>query len=476
MKKNILLCFATIALFSHEIYSQSPTATIALWKNDAKGAYTIIHDDYGTSVVDGIWQYADTIAFNRGLKITFGAIAIECETHRNIKGYINPYGYAKNVMIDLHHHEIINHSHTHSCAVNRGWSPCDVTGWGETVGTSEWNTELVNSNNSILTGTGVAPKFYIYPYDQFTDTANSKLQSMGYIGSRTGWSIDGVQRSYPRFGYEANDLGDFYPDDKGFFRTSVQVFDDADGLKNDAGQLSTLNLGVDSAIMYGEWANRELHNVGNSGWGTVRVAPYRNHLNYVKSKVQSGDLWMGTVSEILTYQMQKLKFIPSASYSANSQVTTVNFADSKPEIAVNVADYLAPLTIKTPVTVIVDMAGMSEQWIVMQNNTSITDFTQKNGKLYINVYPHLGPLEIFKISLLSAYESNVLHRNIYPNPTTSVLNIEGDVKLVRILDLQGVEIKRDCKNTIDVSDLQDGVYLLKIDSSPLFQKFVKCAQ
>ena len=44
------------------LFAQNPTGYIATWKSDVDAAYTIIHDDYGAAVVDGIWQYADTIA------------------------------------------------------------------------------------------------------------------------------------------------------------------------------------------------------------------------------------------------------------------------------------------------------------------------------------------------------------------------------------------------------------------------------
>ncbi len=464
------------ALISLNAIGQSPSASIALWKNNAKGAYSVIHDDYGDAGVDGIWQYADTMYFNRSLKFTFGAITSACEATRAIKSYNSPYAYAKTVMIGQHHHEIINHSHTHTCSLNRGWSPCDVTGWGEDVGSPEWDMQLATSNQSIIDNTNSTPRFFIYPYDQFTDTANSALAAMGYIGSRTGWHIDGAQRPYPRWGYETNDLSDFYPNKDGFFRTSVQVFDDVDRAKNDAGQISALNVTVDTAIMYGGWCNRELHNVGNSGWGAVRVAPYRSHLNYVKSKVNSGDLWVGTVSEILTYQMQKLKFTPSAFYDNISMITTVTFANAHPEIDVDVATYLAPLEIKTSATVIVDMDGMDEAWVVMQNNTNITDFTKKNGKLYINVYPHLGPLQIFKSSLTSVYENAVTQRKLYPNPAVNELHIEGNVYQATIYDVQGMQVKQASNNTIDISDLNDGVYMVKIDASPVYFKFVKCTK
>lgn len=74
MRKNFYLLMC-VALFSFAAKAQNPSSTIASWKNDAKGAYSIIHDDYGDVGVDGIWQYADTMCYNRSLKFTFGAIS-----------------------------------------------------------------------------------------------------------------------------------------------------------------------------------------------------------------------------------------------------------------------------------------------------------------------------------------------------------------------------------------------------------------
>jgi len=104
-------------------------------------------------------------------------------------------------MMAQHNQEIINHSHTHTCAVGRGWSPCDGVGWGEVLGTAIWNTQLNTSHSSIIAGTGFQPRYFIFPYDQFTDAANTELYNKGYLGSRTGWSVDGVHTSFYKYGY-----------------------------------------------------------------------------------------------------------------------------------------------------------------------------------------------------------------------------------------------------------------------------------
>ena len=479
MKKLSLLSGLILAI-SASLSAQNVPVKLSNWKNGAKGAYSIIHDDYGNGGVDGIWQYADTIASNRNLKFTFGAISGDCENFRNINGQPSPYAYAKNVMIPLHGHEIINHTHTHNCAVNRGWSPCDGTGWGQVKNSANWQTELYTSHNSIKTNTGYQPRYFIYPYDQFTDLANTELEALGYIGSRTGWSVDGVHADFYKFGYEANDENLFKPNSTGFFRTSVQVFDDVDAAKSNADQTLELNNPVDEAILNSSWANRELHNVGSSGWGHVEVPAYRAHLNYVKSKVTSGDLWMGTVSEIITYQIQKLSYVPTATADVINKRILVSFADDKSVVNVNMNNYLTPLAVKTSVTVEIDISNYTSlidfgKIYIMQGSKSITDFKIKNNKLYVNVYPHEGSFIIYPDINIGIEKDGITNLSIFPNPATEVVNIESDIDItdVKIFDLVGNLKLTGNSKQISISSLESGVYFIKINNINHHFKFIK---
>ena len=415
------------------VLTQTPSGEISIWKNGAKGAYTIIHDDYGDSGVDGIWKYADTICYNRGIKFTFGAIANQCETQRSVNGYSTPYGFAKNVMMDMHNHEIISHSHTHDCAVgNAGWSPCDANpgqAWGEDYGGANFHQQIVEAHNSIEVNTGFSPKYYIYPYDRFTDAANDTLKSMGYLGSRTGWDSPRVgdskyyRNGYTWSGYNNSDGGSYPPDADGFFRTSVQVFDDIDQARSIQGQINVLNNEVNNAINNSLWSNRELHNVGPTGWGTVSIDAYRSHINYVKQKVDVGDLWVGTVSEFLTYQMQKLKYSPNVNYDQINNKILVSWNIINPQYNVNISSYLADLKIKSPITLIINMDGLSASWSVKQGNMAITDFTESNGKMFINVYPTDGNVEIYESGNLTNKAPYV--ENSISNYTSLALNFSS---------------------------------------------------
>ncbi|MFT6715618.1 MAG: hypothetical protein ACJA0Q_000245 [Saprospiraceae bacterium] len=475
--KNFLTLFCVFVCIL--LTAQTVPSSIANWKNNAKGAYSIIHDDYGNSGVDGIWQYADTIASNRGLKFTFGAISGDCEEARNINGYSSPYDYAKNVMMAQHDHEIINHSHTHTCAVARGWSPCGATGWGEMVGSPMWNTELNTSHTSIIAGTGFQPRYFIYPYDQFTDAANAELYSKGYIGSRTGWHADGIHTPFYKNGYEANDENLFKPDASGFFRTSVQVFDNIDQGNSESGQTAELNSVADNAIANNEWGNRELHNVGAGGWGSVLVTAYRDHLNYVQSKVSSGDLWMPTVSEALTYQIQKLVYTPVGNYDGGTKKITVTFTEDHSSITADVGTYLGALTIKTPVTIMLDVSayvGLIDftKAVVKQGATNIDAFTLDGNTFFVNLYPSDGSFTIEEDIPMSSFTvANHDEFSLYPNPANDVIYVRGEVNKISVFSSAGLELMVSNNNQVDLSALSSGVYFIRINNTSSLKKFVK---
>lgn len=61
--------------------------------------------------------------------------------------------------------------------------------------------------------------------------------------------------------------------------------------------------------------------------------------------------------------------------------------------------------------------------------------------------------------------------SVYPNPATDIINIVGDYENVKIMDINGQFLKINVKNNqIDVSNLPNGMYLLKIGDC--FEKIV----
>lgn len=65
--------------------------------------------------------------------------------------------------------------------------------------------------------------------------------------------------------------------------------------------------------------------------------------------------------------------------------------------------------------------------------------------------------------------------NVYPNPAIDYITIEGEISIVNIFDLTGRIVKTSKTNTIDVSDLTFGTYILQTKTDNIIKtaKFVK---
>lgn len=436
-------CFLFTFFLPLMLFAQPPVS-ITTWKNGASGCYNIIHDDFGSNLVIGINNYADTMTFNRGIKITFGAITEECESKPEM------YVKAKS-MINDHGHEIINHSHTHTCAVSQSW--CTTKFWAEPA-TEDFAMEIDLSSELIRTKTDVDPKFFIYPYDQFNETANNYLKSKGYIGSRTG-------------AYNSNSSANFLPDADGFFKTAFVV----DVVENKA---INLNERVQEAINQKRWINRELHNVGDDGWGHVTVDEYRDHLNFVKTKMDAGELWVGTISEILTYRIQRIKYTPSSIYNAGTETITVNWNNNN---TFNIESYLQPLKFKSPITLSVDITNYPGNYHITQNGNEITDYHIKNNSILINVYPHNGPVVLTKTALSANEEKFLNELYFYPMPASGELKCNKSFEhfSIQVLDITGrnTDLNLTEAEFIDISSLPEGIYFINLKGKSGISKVYK---
>lgn len=464
-------CFLVLSVFSiGEIFSQNISAEITTWKNDAKGAYSIVHDDYGLSGADGIWQYADTIAYNRGIKFVFGAYTYLCESRGvSPNGYDDLYDYAKTVMIDIHGHEIANHSYEHTSAVDLSWTPAG-SGWGETPIDTDMDKEIDQAHQSIIDGTGITPKYYVYPYDQFTNAANIRLEELGYIGSRTGWSggsPDDANDGYHVYNYENSDVSTFYPNERGFFRNGVEVFNDSDAQLSWEDQLEELNNEIDNVISNNLYANREFHNVGNSGWGHVKIDAYRGHMDYLQEKVEAGDLWVGTCSEIFTYQIQKLNY--SLRTVALDDYHAVVIFNNESDI--DIGEYLDPLFVKSPVTIKVDLSDyndLSNVVVIQKGDTLNHQLSSKT--LMIDAYPHEGTLSIHNLDGITITGNNeeLLSSSVKvsPNPFSNngfkVTSDIGVIKRITAYNSLG-EFIETSEETLLGAEWDTGTYFLNVE-------------
>ncbi len=351
MKHITSLLILTVLTFNS--IAQSVPTNITTWKDNAKSAYTLTHDDFGLGNVNGIENYADTIAFNRGIKIAFGAVPAQCDNQDWIT--------AKRLI--SHGHEIMNHSWNHKCGDPSQGSWCVAYGvWDE----DDFDVEIVDAHNEIKAGTGDAPRFYIYPFDAFIPSMNTYLiNTMNYIGTRTGPYDQGLN--------PANISDPTYP---GFYVTRPET------------EFSAIMQSLDDVVAAGGWGVREFHGVSDGSWGVISAENYRTMLNNMRQKVNAGDMWVGTPSEVITYIKQRQLYTPTANY-ANNKITvsfnTPNF---------NVSKYLDNKKFTSPVTIQVNTTNYPGDYKVYQNGLEITDFTKSGDTYYINAYPIDGNIEL----------------------------------------------------------------------------------
>jgi peptidoglycan/xylan/chitin deacetylase (PgdA/CDA1 family) len=312
--------------------------SMAVWKDAALGAYTIIHDDICDYTIDSLFDVAEPELTQRGLHAAFGAIVQRCQERRK---------WAQLEVIRQHGHEIINHT----------WDHKDIV---EEASIAPLSLEIDQANQVLNENlVGQHTSFFIFPYDSFNDEAVEHLGSLGYLGARAGKK--GVNPAE-------------FPD-------GLRVMFDVWGGENSIydGQGDILKIYVDLAIAEGGWSVREFHGIADTTFFAMNLDDYRAHLDYVKSKVDSGELWVDTPSAVVRYRFSRQHCgMPSA---AGYQLT---FA--KPSC--DCARYATPLSVV--ITTGVDAPSV----LAMQDGTMLATKKLAPNRFVVDVDPLGGAVAV----------------------------------------------------------------------------------
>jgi hypothetical protein len=243
---------------------------VTKWKQDAKAAYSIIHDDLCDPTRDSLFTEADRELSARGLRAGFGTIVGDCES-RAI--------WDKVQIVKDHGHEILSHTWAHYDLV-RG---TDRNGATVSVDLNRELNQAASTLNQRLREQRTS--YFIFPYDSFNDQLVSSLSGAGYIAARAG-----------ERGLNGHTFDDAFRNK--FDAWGASYIDHSSGGSSDPSVLSQY---VDAAIDSGGWGNRELHSIGAAGW-EIELATYQAHLDYLKSNVTSGQLWVDNPSTVVRYR------------------------------------------------------------------------------------------------------------------------------------------------------------------------------
>ena len=267
------------------------------WRDGATAAYTMFHDDFCSYGTEGQVRDAVPALKQRGLVASFGMITGNCTA----SGWSN----AKQMIADGN--EIYSHTKTHLDAKTATWDAAlQIDG---------------SSNDMAANLDGYRPSFFAWPSDVAADAPLAYLRTAaGYVGGRAPNRVD-ASGNIMYDGHVAG-LNTAVTDD---FQMQWDLFTDQGQWSMYQSQVQAggdlLNLHVDAAINAGGWAARTMHGVNDASWMSVPLAKYTAHLDYLKTKVDAGVLWVSGPSNVIKYRYARDFCKPVLSTSGASVVT-----------------------------------------------------------------------------------------------------------------------------------------------------------
>lgn len=312
-----------------------PAMDMLEW-NGAKGAYSIIMDDFCLGTTTSL-QWAASEANSRGLPIAFAVVAGNCDE--------SDWETAK-AMVE-NGNEAVNHSWSHTNS--------------ETWTAEDLEKELLASTETIGLQTGVRPTFFGYPFDFATTASQSYLQGIGYLGSR----------SYNKRSYANGDFNTLAL--KNGFTVEYDARHPASGAQY---QHYGMDEYVDVAVQKGTWALRETHGVDDGSYGEWAVDEFSAHLDYLAKLQEEGKLWVATPSHVIRHIF--LKRLLTWDVNETSSSFEITWTSSSADLEKYGTDIVF---------------AIDREWSAMQNGSELPCRYQ-DGRTLISVNPSLGPVQI----------------------------------------------------------------------------------
>ena len=343
---------------------------IANWRGGADGAYSIVHDSVCDASAEGAFVHADPALSLRALRGGFSVIAGACG-----QGLTSKWPRVRAAA--SHGHEIINQSFS---------APC--LGVGADCGgaprlSADFAVEIDQAAQALQDNTGARARFFVFPFNACGQQALAHLRQAGYLGARCGERgistprfpdsfairFDAWGPSFSVYGRSGPCVGFVLPNSSAPPDTLPQ-----------ACRLHVLNQYVDDAITQRGWAMRTLGGfVGDlNAPQPIDVDDYAAHLDFVRNKVELGQLWVEGPTAILKYRWARER-CPRPSFEASTLV----FPAPSPEC----------LTYATPLSYVVTIRNGNSpppNLRVTQAGLSLPARTLALGRYLIDADPSQG--------------------------------------------------------------------------------------
>jgi hypothetical protein len=354
---------------------------IATWADDARGAYTIIHDDVCGEELTGIQDNAEPALARVGLHAGLGPIVAECEDNRRW-----------DVVADAEAagNEVISHSYTHVQI-----TPANAA-------------HEITDAKAALDAHLVHPiSFFIFPYDYFTAATIATVGSSGHLGARAGNRDDNDGFDAPPINGAdpTHDLEvefDVWP--RSYSKYALFFPEDV------------LAVHAYNAIEKGGWAMREFHSVvpdgtadeAGQGFGPIELGAYERHLQFLADAWKQGTLWTANPTEVIRYRHAR------TACGASVSGDTITFDTSNPDCA----------KFATPISVIVTTAEDLPRVDGTQGGVSVRTRKLGPNRFSINADPTLGDVTLSGCSNDGYAVDPTVVLPPKPAPAASVCEIE----------------------------------------------------
>jgi peptidoglycan/xylan/chitin deacetylase (PgdA/CDA1 family) len=271
--------------------------SVATWRGNATGAYSLIHDDICDPSVASAITIADPELILRGLHGGFGVIVSRCA--RN-----NGWENVKTLL--AHGQDVFNHSWNHPCMTNDDMlaEACDPAA----PRSVDFVQEIDRSNTTLRTMLGIPIEFFIFPYDVCDPAAIALLKQLGYLGARCGSRNTNVANFADGFRVNFDVWGPAYSVYlKDPTCAGVVEFTTAPAMAPAACRAAVLKDYVDDTITRKAWGVREFHGFdGDPGsFEPLPPAEYKAHLDYLASKVMTNELWVDGPTPVIRYRFAR---------------------------------------------------------------------------------------------------------------------------------------------------------------------------
>lgn len=323
---------------------------IATWTDDAKGAYSLIHDDMCGAQLFGIPDHAVPALDEFGIRAGLAPIAGECVDNEAWDTVVNA---------EKSGHEIVSHSYTH-------------------VNITPENAAHEVADAKLMFDSKIAKpiSFFVFPYDHFTHATIAKVSMAGHIGARAGNRDDNDGFTMPPINGAdpTNDMEaefDVWP--RSYSKYALFFPEDM------------LAVHAYNAMEKGGWALREFHSVmpdgadaTQHGFGPIDLASYKKHLEFLADAWDKGVLWTAPPSEVVRYRHARTACTASVSGDA------ITFDTSNPECT----------KYATPISVIVKSATDVPRVDATQGGAEVSVRKLGANRFSVTADPTKGPVAL----------------------------------------------------------------------------------